>query len=156
MSDSDEDDQTLKQDLAQERTDYAEDRTVLANERTFASWFRTGFASVAIGVGFQALFLKMNPPWIPKSIATLFLLLAIGIFVAAERRACHVHSRLRTHEVKEFSNGRLRMMVVVASAGVLALIAALWLLPLVPEEPQPSQVAQEAANVAETAENLVR
>ena len=155
MSDSDTNGRTLKQDLAKERTDYAEDRTVLANERTFASWFRTGFASVAIGVGFQALFLKMNPPWVPKSIATLFLLLAIGIFIGAERRACQVHSRLRTHEVKEFSNGRLRMMVVVASFGVLALIAALWLLPLVPEQPQRSQAKEQIEQAAEQARNAL-
>jgi putative membrane protein len=138
MSDSDTDDRTLKQELSKERTDFAEDRTVLANERTFASWFRTGFASVAIGLGFQALFLKMQPAWAPKAIATLFLLLAIFLFVAAERRARQVLNRLSTHAVKEFSNGRLRIMVVVAIIGVLALIAAMWTLPLLPaEEAQP-------------------
>jgi putative membrane protein len=138
MSDSDADDRTLKQELSKKRTDFAEDRTVLANERTFASWFRTGFASVAIGLGFQALFLRMEPEWVPKAIATLFLLLAIYLFVAAERRACEVLDRLSTHAVKEFSNGRLRIMVVIATIGVLALIAAMWSLPLLPvEEAQP-------------------
>lgn len=121
------------QELSEQRTNFAEDRTVLANERTFASWFRTGFASVAIGLGFQALFLKMEPPWVPKSIATLFLLLAIFLFIAAERRACQVLDRLSTHAVKEFRNGRLRLMAIVASIGVLALIAAIWLLPISPE-----------------------
>ncbi|RYF18599.1 MAG: DUF202 domain-containing protein, partial [Oxalobacteraceae bacterium] len=42
-------------ELAQDRTDFAEDRTVLAHERSFASWMRTGMASVGIGLGFNAL-----------------------------------------------------------------------------------------------------
>lgn len=144
MSGTDEDDDadrdaSKRSSLSKERTNYAEDRTVLANERTFASWFRTGFASVAIGLGFQALFLKMSPTWVPKSIATLFLLLAIFLFVAAERRACKVLDRLSTHDVKEFNNSRLRIMVVIATVGVLALIAAMWALPLYPEESQPAE-----------------
>ncbi len=43
------------------RTDLAEDRTILANERTFAGWMRTALACVAIGVGFHALFPKLEP-----------------------------------------------------------------------------------------------
>ena len=60
-----------KPELAQERTDMAEDRTVMANERTFAGWFRTGYAAVGIGLGFQALFVQMDPPWVPRAIATI-------------------------------------------------------------------------------------
>ncbi|MBA2770890.1 MAG: DUF202 domain-containing protein [Sphingomonas sp.] len=119
-----------KQARAEERTNLAEDRTVLANERTFASWFRTGFAAVGIGLGFQALFLKMEPPWVPRAIATLFLGLGVFLFIAAERRACKVLSRLSSHEVKAFNHGRLRLMTIVASIGVFALAAAMWLLPL--------------------------
>ena len=110
----------------------AEDRTILANERTFASWFRTGFAAVGIGLGFQALFVRMEPSWVPRVIATLFLLLGIFLFVAAERRACEVFRHLKAHEVKGFGNGRLRLMTIAASVGVLALIAAMWLLRIRP------------------------
>lgn len=112
------------------RTDLAEDRTLLASERTFASWFRTGFASVGIGLGFQALFLRLEPAWVPRLIATAFLLLGIYMFVAAEWRACAVLDRLEAHEVKTFRNSRLRLMTILASAAVIALVAALWLLPL--------------------------
>jgi putative membrane protein len=152
MSNGDDDSEDAKgkrRDLSKERTHYAEDRTVLANERTFASWFRTGFASVAIGLGFQALFLKMEPPWVPKAIATLFLLLAIFLFVAAERRACKVLDRLSTHEVKEFTNRRLRIMTILASIGVLALVVAMWTLPLLPEEAQPPKTAESASQVVQ-------
>lgn len=117
------------QKLAKSRTDLAEDRTVLASERTFASWFRTGFGSIGIGLGFQALFLRMEPAWVPRSIATAFLVLGVYMFVAAERRACQVLERLQAHEVKAFRNARLRLITVAASAAVAVLVLALWLLP---------------------------
>jgi putative membrane protein len=59
----------------------------MANERTFAGWMRTGLAAVAVGLGFQALFEKMQPAWVPKAIATAFLLMGILVFVLAERNA---------------------------------------------------------------------
>lgn len=117
---------------SEHRTDLAEDRTILANERTFASWFRTGFAAVGIGLGFQALFVRMEPSWVPRLIATLFLLLGVFLFVSAERRACQVIHRLKAHEVPGIKNSRLRLMTIVSTAGVLALIAAMWLLPIEP------------------------
>lgn len=121
-------------ELSETRTDLSEDRTVLANERTFASWLRTGLGSVAIGLGFQALFLRMEPAWVPRSIATVFLLLAIFIFIAAERRACQVLERLSAHKVQAFGNTRLRLIAIVSSVAVAALIAAIWLLPFSPTE----------------------
>ena len=117
-------------DLSRKRTDKAEDRTVLANERTFASWMRTGIASAAIGLGFHALFVRMEPPWVPRSIASLFLLLAIFIFVSAERRSCAVLDRLRVHTVQPLRNQRTRLLAIFASLGVAALLAAIWLLPM--------------------------
>ena len=134
MSDSESDSNIGKggkrRELARDRTDYAEDRTVLANERTFASWFRTGFAAAAIGLGFNALFVQMNPWWVPRAIASIFFCLAILIFIAAERRSCAVLDRLSTHEVKPFKNRWMRAMMVIASAGILALLGAMWFLPI--------------------------
>lgn len=49
------------QNLAEERTDWAEDRTILANERTYSGWLRTGFAAIAVGLGFQAVFGEAEP-----------------------------------------------------------------------------------------------
>ena len=72
------------------RTDLAEDRTILANERTFAGWMRTSLACVAIGVGFHALFRSMQPEWVPRAIATAFLILAILVILLAQRRAAAV------------------------------------------------------------------
>lgn len=122
-----------RDDLAEDRTDLAEDRTVLANERTFAGWMRTGMAAVGIGLGFNALFQMLEPTWIPKAIATAFLLIGIFVFLSAERRACRVLDRLDTHQVKSFRAINVRLITYALVAATIALIAALWLLRLAPE-----------------------
>lgn len=112
------------------RTDLAEDRTILANERTFAGWMRTALACVAIGVGFHALFLKMQPSWIPRAIASAFLLLAIVVIISAARRAGSVMRRLSAHVVVTAKPVNLRLFSLAISLSSLALIAAIWLLEL--------------------------
>jgi putative membrane protein len=119
-------------DLARARTDLAEDRTLLANERTFASWLRTGFAGIAIAIGFHALFNKMEPLWVPRAIATAFLLIAILVFVAAERRASAVRTRMHSHEVRTVKIGVMRVITIVTVLATLALIAAIWFLRIAP------------------------
>ncbi|HEY0112111.1 MAG TPA: DUF202 domain-containing protein [Allosphingosinicella sp.] len=117
-----------KEKLAEQRTDLSEDRTILANERTFAGWMRTGFAAVAVGLGFQALFAQMEPVWIPKAIATSFMVIGGVIFVAAERRACSVVARLHAHRVETVRIRNLRLITGATILSIAALIAALWLL----------------------------
>lgn len=122
-----------KQSLARERTDYAEDRThfaedrtMLAHERSFAGWVRTGMASVGIALGFTALFKEIEPVWVPKAIATAFLLIAILVFRSAERRACGILSRLEAHTVKTLKPVRIRLLTWALSLATLALIGAIW------------------------------
>lgn len=109
------------------RTDLAEDRTILANERTFAGWMRTALASVALGVGFHALFPTMQPTWLPRAIASAFLVIAILVIVLAERRAAAVMRRLNTHVVVTARAVNLRLFAVAVSLGAAALILAIWL-----------------------------
>ena len=116
-----------KLELAESRTDFAEDRTVLANERTLASWLRTGYAGIGIGLAFNALFGRVEPAWAAKLIATAFLLIAIMIFLVAERRACAVFSRLDTHKVQSVKTTKVRIVSFASVAATLALIAAIWL-----------------------------
>lgn len=112
------------------RTDLAEDRTILASERTFGSWLRTGFGAIGIALGFHALFGRIHPLWLPRAVATAFLAIAILIFVAAERRACTVRSRLHAHKVETIKVTRIRLITVIAVLATLALAAAMWFLPL--------------------------
>ena len=121
-----------REDLAETRTDLSEDRTVLANERTFAGWLRTGFAAIGIALAFNALFVRLEPPWVPKAVATVFLGIAILVFVAAERRACHVLGRLHAHRVETVRTGNIRLITWLTDGATLALIAAIWLLEIDP------------------------
>jgi putative membrane protein len=118
--------------LARLRTDFSEDRTVLANERTFASWIRTGFAGIGIGLAFNALFTRIQPEWVPKVIASVFLVIAIAIFITAERRACAVLHRLHAHQVATIKIINLRLITVAAVAATLALLGVIWLLQISP------------------------
>lgn len=109
------------------RTELAEDRTILANERTFAGWMRTSFGSVAIGVGFHALFNEIQPNWLPRAIATAFLLLAIALILLAERRAAAVTRRLSPHIIATARPVNFRLFAAIIVLASLALISALWL-----------------------------
>lgn len=115
-----------RKDLAGDRTDLAEDRTLLANERTFSGWGRTAMASIGIAIGFNALFKPVEPTWIAKAIATVFLVLAIFLIIAAERRARAVNARLSAHGIVASPMLTFRVMSAAVTLGALALIAALW------------------------------
>ena len=117
-----------RQDLAEDRTDLAEDRTALANERTFAGWARTAMAAIGIGLAFNALFKAMEPAWVPKAIATVFILLGLFLTVMAERRACAVAARLDTHSVKDMSLMNVRLIAIAIGLGAACLVAGIWLL----------------------------
>ena len=103
---------------------------MLANERTFADWLRTGFASAGLGLGFHALFGKVQPPWAPRAMATVFLAIAILLFVSAGRRALVVVSRLRAHRIRTLTKRRVGAITAVLTIAVVAMIVAIWLLPL--------------------------
>ena len=121
-----------KDKLAEDRTDLAEDRTILANERTFAGWIRTGFAAVGIGLGFQVLFKAMQPAWVPKAIATAFLLTGAYVIVVAERRATAVMERFDKNEAAELRPINLKVVTWTAVAATISLVAAIWLLEMKP------------------------
>lgn len=113
-------------DLAQDRTDWAEDRTLMANERTFAGWMRTGLASVGIGLGFNALFGKLEPFWIPRGIATLFIMIGIFIFWAAQRKGCDVQARLDAHKSSPIRRSNMRLIAGAFAFASFCLAVGMW------------------------------
>ncbi|WP_298300844.1 DUF202 domain-containing protein [uncultured Erythrobacter sp.] len=115
-------------DLAEDRTDWAEDRTLMANERTFAGWMRTGLAAVGIGLGFNALFSKMEPAYVPKAIATVFILIGIFIFYAAQRNACAVTTRLEAHKADPLDTVNMRLIAACMTLGSVGLVFGIWLM----------------------------
>ncbi|QDM41215.1 MULTISPECIES: DUF202 domain-containing protein [Bacteria] len=120
-------DEDSRERLAHERTEWAEDRTLLANERTFAGWIRTGLASVGVGVGFHALFDKLEPPYLARVIASVFVLTGVLVFIAAARSAGKVCQRLQAHAARPLGGPRLNLIAGLFSLASLALLAGVWL-----------------------------
>lgn len=118
------------QELAEERTDWAEDRTILANERTFAGWMRTGLAAVGIGLGFNALFGKLEPWWLPRLIASLFILIGLFVFYMAQRNGCRVQSRLDAHDATPMQGMNLKLIAGAMAVGSGSLAVGMWLIDL--------------------------
>ena len=108
------------------RIDMAEDRTLLASERTFAGWLRTSLAAIGIGIGFHVLFQKIEPAWVPRAIATIFLAIAIAVVLAAARRARAVSRRLHAHEVVSARAMNLTLIAAAVACAAAVLILANW------------------------------
>ncbi|AKH43499.1 putative membrane protein [Altererythrobacter atlanticus] len=114
--------------LAEDRTDWAEDRTILAVERTFAGWMRTAFGAIGIGLAFNALFGELDPPWLARAIATLFLLLGAGVALTAQHRARKSFEKLDCHAVDTVSAPNIRWIAWIVAIGSVLLVAGLWVL----------------------------
>ena len=117
-------------DLAEDRTDWAEDRTLMANERTFAGWMRTGLAAVGIGLGFNALFGKLEPVWVPKAIASLFMAIGIFIFWAAQRNGCAVQERMQAHQASPLKTSNLKLIAAAFAFASFCLAVGMWTIDL--------------------------
>lgn len=115
-------------ELARERTDWAEDRTIMANERTYAGWMRTGLAAVGIGLAFNALFSKLEPFWLPRSLATLFILSGVLVFYLARNKACAVLTRLSAHYAKPVPSRQINLIAILLSVASLALTVGIWMI----------------------------
>lgn len=113
---------------AQERTHWAEDRTLMANERTFAGWIRTGLAAVGIGLGFHAIFGKLEPSWLPRFAATLFIGIGIVIFVLAQHNGRKAHDRLTCHDATPFRRMNMLLVAMLMSAGSAILAVGVWMI----------------------------
>ena len=117
----------IKSQDASSRTHLAEDRTIMAVERTFAGWMRTAFAAIGIGIAFRALFGELDPPWLARVIATMFMVLAAMFAIGAERRACRALTRMNPHEVDSPDMPRLKWIAYAVAAGAIILAIAIWL-----------------------------
>ena len=115
-------------DWAEHRTDWAEDRTIMANERTYAAWIRTGLTCIVIALGLQALFGSVEPAGLAKSIATVFLVAAIGIFWSARGRAKQTLESLSSRDCAPQPVGNYTRLAAILTVGTVGIGVALWLL----------------------------
>ena len=114
--------------LAEDRTDWAEDRTILANERTFAGWMRTGMASLALAVGLKAVFGDFDPTWLAKAVASIFVLVAIYIFWAAQDSAVKTFVRLDDHKAHAQPAKRMKLLSGIFAFASVCVGGVLWTL----------------------------
>ena len=115
-----------RNESALERTDLAEDRTLMAVERTMASWTSASFAAIGVGLGLHALFARIEPPWMPRLIATLFMSLGIIMVISAERRMCRAIARLSAHQIQPPTRHGLKLSAYGVAAAAIILIGAVW------------------------------
>ena len=119
-----------RNELAEDRTDWAEDRTLMANERTFAGWMRTGLAAIGIGLGFNALFGKLDPVWVAKGIATLFIAIGVFVFWSAQRNARAVQKRMDSHDASPIRTSNIRLIAAALALASVCLTAGIWAIDL--------------------------
>ena len=72
----------------------------------------------------------MQPSWVPRAIATGFLVLAMLVIILAERRASAVLRRLSSHVVITARTMNLRLFTILICIGSVALMAAIWIVPI--------------------------
>lgn len=114
------------EDKAQRRTNWAEDRTIMANERTFSSWMGTGLGAVGIAIGLKAVFGATDPTWIAKSVASLFLAVAIVIYWTARNQARKTLSRLHENDAEAMPSKNFTLLAVMMTFATVATGAVLW------------------------------
>lgn len=114
--------------LARERTDLAEDRNIMSVERTFAGWIRTSFAAIGIGLAFRAVFGDLEPWWLARAIATVFIVAGALLALVVERRTSATLKRLHPHMLDSESPLLFRLLAYAVIFGSVVLIAGLWIL----------------------------
>ena len=85
-------------------------------------------ASVALAVGLRAVFGQFDPTWLAKSVATIFIVLALYIFWAAERSAAQTLARLSDNDAHAQPLTRMRIIVAALALGAVSVGGVLWAL----------------------------
>lgn len=114
------------QELAEDRTNLAEDRTLMAVERTMASWMGTSMGAIGVGLGFRAIFGEIDPPWVPRTMATFFMILAIIIVQGARTRACKAITRMSSHMVDPPNTKGITFAAHGIALGAVLLTVGIW------------------------------
>jgi putative membrane protein len=102
-------------------------RTRLANERTYLAWWRTGMASVAVGIGIGRFLPAQagGSNWPYELVGVGFAVLGLAIFVIGLRRARAVEDALDRGSYAPVEPRLLTWLVVaglVLGVGVIALV----------------------------------
>lgn len=72
----------------------------------------------------------MEPVWLPKALATAFILVAVAIVFAAQRKAVAVAHRPECHKAEPMRGLTLRLIAGAMMLASVGLAAAIWLFDL--------------------------
>lgn len=111
---------------SENRTRWAEDRTVLANERTFSS--RMGFAlgSLGVALGSQSVFKDVEPTWLAKLGASIFVILAVYVAILNYLSCEKMLKRLNSHSAEPSSRSDLKVVTALMCVGAAFTALVLW------------------------------
>lgn len=112
---------------AQARTNWAEDRTLLANERTFSSRIGLVLGCLGLAIGLQGVFKAVEPTWIAKIVATLFVIVAIFVALASFRNSKKMLDRLNSHSAEPASSRGLLLVSSICATGSIGVLAIIWM-----------------------------
>ena len=111
---------------SEKRTMWSEDRTLMSNERTFNSWMGSGLGCVGIAIGMKAVFGAFEPTWLAKSVASIFLLIALYLIWSARNQACATRQRLDDKDARIRPSRSFTTVAVLMSVATLATGGILW------------------------------
>jgi putative membrane protein len=111
---------------SRKRTEWSEDRTLMASERSYSSWTGTALGCVGVAIGMHAVFGELAPLWLPKAVASGFLLAALIFAWTARNRACATRNRLRAHDAEIGDNLSYTLVSGLIVLAILATGAVLW------------------------------
>lgn len=98
----------------------------MANERTFSSWMGTGLGAIGVAIGMKAVFGAFEPTWAAKSVASIFIFVAIVIFYQAQAQARKTLDRLRETDFEAKSGKSFTFLAILMSIAALGTGAILW------------------------------
>ncbi|MBU2981512.1 DUF202 domain-containing protein [Lentibacter algarum] len=114
------------EELSKQRTEWSEDRTLMSSERSFSSWVGTGLGCVGVAIGFNAVFGELSPTWLPKVVASLFLLAGLIFVWSARNRACATRDRLSENDTDTGGRLSFSLIALLLSFSIIATGVVLW------------------------------
>ena len=100
----------------------------MSSERSFSSWIGTALGAVGVAIGFNAVFGELTPTWLPKLVATLFLLVGLVFTWSARNRACTIRDKLREHDSQTGGKISFSLISSLVSGAIISTGVVLWMI----------------------------
>ena len=88
----------------------------------------TGLGAIGAAIGLKAVFGAFDPTWAAKSVASIFIGVAIAIFWSARNQALKTFSRLNESDISATPSRNDTFLATVMTIAALATAIILWFL----------------------------